>query len=265
MATQVPRVPTSQLFSLEGKTVIATGGTGGLGLEICIALAESGADIVSIHLPQDPGQGALEEGVRKVGRKVTGFACDVGDSNQLRATFDRMWKSSIVPDILLNCAGLNRRGPIEEVTDDQIDLIISVNLKGAYIAAQEFGKRLIELARPGKIINFGSFTSFVAMTNVSVYAATKGGVLQMTKAFSNEWACHGIQVNCICPGYIKTPLAQALLDKYPEMEEYIVNRTPCGRWGHPSDLRGTALFLSSPASDFVTGTSIVVDGGMMFR
>ena len=140
---------------------------------------------------------------------------------------------------------------------------------------------MIELGRPGKIINFGSFTSFVPMTNVSAYAATKGGVLQMTKAFRNEWACHGIQVrfnitpfaikdltsqvNCICPGYSKTPLAQALLDKYPEMEEYIINRTPAGRWGHPSDLRGTALFLSSPASDFVTGTSIVVDGGMMFR
>ena len=121
------------------------------------------------------------------------------------------------------------------------------------------------------------------MTNVSAYAATKGGVVQMTRAFSNEWAQHGIQVgilpalcvfelqadmckvNCICPGYFKTPLAQELLDKYPEMEQYIVNRTPAGRWGKPADLRGAVLFLSSPASDFVTGTSVVVDGGMMFR
>ncbi|OAL29159.1 hypothetical protein AYO20_09312 [Fonsecaea nubica] len=254
MATQIPRVPTSQLFSLEGKTVVATGGTGGLGLEICIALAEAGADIVSIHLPRDPGQTTLEEGVRKLGRKVIGFECDVGDSKQLRETFDRMWKADVVPDILLNCAGLNRRGPIEDMTDDKIDLVgdgrgraspwpgaaHAFNLKGAYVAAQEFGQRLIQLGRPGKIINFGSFTSYVAMTNVSAYAATKGGVLQMTKAFT-------------------------LLDQFPEMEEYIVNRTPAGRWGNPSDLRGTAIFLASPASDFVTGTSIVVDGGMMFR
>ncbi|KAH0837716.1 2-dehydro-3-deoxy-D-gluconate 5-dehydrogenase [Fonsecaea pedrosoi] len=201
MATQTPRVPTSQLFSLEGKTVVATGGTGGLGLEICIALAEAGADIVSIHLPRDPGQTTLEEGVRKLGRKVIGFECDVGDSKQLRETFDRMWKADVVPDILLNCAGLNRRGPIEDMTDDKIDLIFSVNLKGAYVAAQEFGQRLIKLGRPGKIINFGSFTSYVAMTNVSAYAATKGGVLQMTKAFSNEWACHGIQASIVSCSY----------------------------------------------------------------
>jgi 2-deoxy-D-gluconate 3-dehydrogenase len=145
--------------------------------------------------------------------------------------------------------------------------------------------QLIKLGRPGKIINIASFTSFVAMTNVSAYAATKGCVVQMTRAFSNEWAHHGIQVgfsfsiypslesyvltstkvNCICPGYFKTPLAQELLDKYPDMEQYIVNRTPAGRWGSPADLRGAVLFLSSPASDFVTGTSVVVDGGMMFR
>lgn len=144
--------------------------------------------------------------------------------------------------------------------------------------------QLIKLGRPGKIINIASFTSFVAMTNVSAYAATKGGVVQMTRAFSNEWAQHGIQVcsatkngshikwstdpnkvNCICPGYIKTPLAQQLIDQYPEVEDYIVNRTPAGRWGSPADLRGAVLFLSSPASDFVTGTSVVVDGGMMFR
>lgn len=125
--------------------------------------------------------------------------------------------------------------------------------------------KLIKLGRPGKIINIGSFTSFVAMTNVSAYAATKGGVVQMTKAFSNEWAQHGIQVNSICPGYFRTPLAQELINKYPEMEEYIVNRTPAGRWGDPADLRGTVLFLSSAASDFITGQSIVVDGGMMYR
>lgn len=174
-------------------------------------MAESGANIISIHLPGDPLQKKLEEDVRAVGRECKGFECDVGDSAALRATFQSMWSAGVIPDILLNCAGMNRRGAIEEMTDDNIDLvshgrdhrmmtdltrvqIISVNLKGSYVAAQEFGRQLIKLGRPGKIINIASFTSFVAMTNVSVYAATKGGVLQMTKAFSNEWAHHGIQV-----------------------------------------------------------------------
>ncbi|KAK5363084.1 hypothetical protein LTR20_009989 [Exophiala xenobiotica] len=271
MTSSTPaRLPTSQLFSLEGKTVIATGGTGGLGSEMCLAMAESGADIVSIYPPGDAGQSRLEETIRSRtsidgGRKVLGFECDISDSQSLRDTFDKIWRAGVVPDILLNCAGLNRRGPIEEMTDEKIDLIFAVNLRAAYVAAQEFGVHLIKMGRPGKIINIASFTSFVAMTNVSAYAATKGGVLQMTKAFSNEWAVHGIQVNCICPGYIKTPLSEALVQQFPEMEQYIIDRTPAGRWGKPADLRGAVLFLASPASDYVTGTSIVVDGGMMFR
>ena len=232
---------------------------------MCLVMAESGADIVSIHLAGDPLQAELEQAIQSVGRKCTGFECDVSDSAALRATFRAIWDAGIIPDILLNCAGLNRRGPIEEMTDEKIDLVFAVNLKGSYVAAQAFGQQLINLNRPGKIINIASFTSFVAMTNVSAYAATKGGVLQMTKAFSNEWARHGIQVNCIAPGYIRTPLTQKLLDDFPEMEEYIVKRTPAGRWGNPADLRGVVMFLASRASDFVTGTSIVVDGGMMFR
>jgi len=176
---------------------------------MCLAMAESGADIVSIHVPDDPDQEYLVRAITAVGRKVTGYACDVGNSSDLRVTFRSIWEAGFVPDILLNCAGMNRRGAIEEMTDESIDLvsirasltieltpvqIINVNLKGSYVAAQEFGMQLIKLGRPGKIINIGSFTSFVAMTNVSVYSATKGGVVQMTKAFSNEWAQHGIQV-----------------------------------------------------------------------
>ena len=177
---------------------------------MCLAMAESGANIVSIHLPDDPAQSKLEQAITAVGGKVRGFACNVGNSADLRTTFHSIWDAGVVPDVLLNCAGLNRRGAIEEMTDDKIDLvnrlfsltcptlilaqIFSVNLKGSYVAAQEFGMQLIKLGRPGKIINIASFTSFVAMTHVSAYAATKGGVVQMTRAFSNEWAQHGIQV-----------------------------------------------------------------------
>ncbi|KAJ9143065.1 hypothetical protein NKR23_g6770 [Pleurostoma richardsiae] len=149
-----------------------------------------------------------------------------------------------------------------EIGDEDIDAIFAVNLKSGFVASQEFAKKLIELERPGKIINIGSMTSFLGMYNVSAYAASKGGVLQMTKAFSNELAAKGIQVNCICPGYYKTPLTEDIIQD-PEYNDFVLMRTPAMRWGEPKDLRGALIFLASPASDFVTGAPLIVDGGML--
>jgi 2-dehydro-3-deoxy-D-gluconate 5-dehydrogenase len=170
--------------------------------------------------------------------------------------------------------------------------VLNINLKATYIAGQEFGKKLLSLQRPGKIINIASIISYIANYNISPYAASKGAVLQTTKAFSNEWASKGIQVNCICPvstqfpfpyvsvclppcllitthikGYIKTALtAQYSTDpQYKDYNDYIIGRTPAGRWGNPEDLKGAVIFLASSASDFVTGTSIVVDGGILAK
>lgn len=190
----------TELFSLQGKTAITTGGTGGLGLSMAIALAEAGADIVSIQLPDDPRASLLKEGVESLGRKLTVFESDVADSAKLRACFAEIWAAGVVPDILLNCAGINRRAQVENFTDEDIDAVFAINLKASFVAAQEVGKKLLELKRPGKIINIASIISFIANYNIAAYACTKGGVLQMTKAMSNEWAKHGINVNCICPG-----------------------------------------------------------------
>ncbi|KAG4443992.1 hypothetical protein IFR05_000539 [Cadophora sp. M221] len=256
------RLPTTDLFSLKGKTVIATGATGGLGTEMCLSLAEAGANIVALLLPGDKATPALSNLVTETGRSFTSFECDVSNTSAVREVFSKIWSCSIAPDILLNCAGLNRRHPIVDMTDADIDLIFALNLKGVYVASQEFGRRLIALNRPGKIVNIASITSFIANVNVSAYATSKGGVLQMTKAFSNEWASKNIQVNCICPGYFKTPLTQELVNN-PEFDSSVLDRTPAGRWGEPDDLRGAVLFLASQASNYVSGASIVVDGGML--
>ncbi|KAJ5955851.1 gluconate 5-dehydrogenase [Penicillium viridicatum] len=245
---------TNQLFSLQDKTVICTGATGGIGLEMCKSLGEAGADIVSIQLPNDPNAASLSRHLAEIGRNFWAFECDLADTSAIRATFQAIWNAGIKPAVLLNCAGVNRRRPVIETTDEDLDLILSINLKATYVVAQEFGKRLIDLGIPGKIINIGSVTSFRGMYNVSAYASSKGGVTQMTKAFSNEFAPHDIQVNCICPGKLQNDTAY---------NNYILKGTPAGRWGTPEDLRGAAIFLASRASDFVTGSSLIVDGGML--
>ncbi|KAJ5736042.1 uncharacterized protein N7483_001167 [Penicillium malachiteum] len=251
--------PLNDLFSIRDKTAICTGVTGGIGQELCLTLAQAGANIVSIQLVDDPNGPKLRAAVEALGRSFSAFECDICDSKALRETFGKIWRNEIQPDILLNCAGVNRRGKVEDLTDEDIDVVLGTNLKASYVAAQEFGRQLIALERPGKIVNIGSMLCFLGMYNVSAYAASKGGVLQMTKAFSNEWASKGIQVNCICPGYLKTPMTKKIVDD-PEYSSYIMTRTPARRWGEPKDLRGALIFLASPASDFVTGTSIVVDG-----
>lgn len=201
------------LFSIRGKTAICTGATGSLGSELC--LAEAGANIVSIQLENDPLGETLKNKVQDLGRDIHVFLGDVGDSAALREVFQEIWERGIVPDIFLNGVAINRHGTVEELSDDIIDKvcyrlialehtnsnqIIAVNLQGAYVAAQEFGKQLLKLNRPGKIINIASVTCYVGMLHTSAYASTKRGLLQMTKAFSNEMASKNIQVNCICPG-----------------------------------------------------------------
>ncbi|KAJ5152525.1 gluconate 5-dehydrogenase [Penicillium capsulatum] len=255
-------LPTNQLFSLEGKTVICTGATGGIGQSLCKSLAEAGADIISIQIPNDPNAGSLSKCLTELGRKLWTFECNLTEPSSVRSTFRNIWNAGISPSVLLNCAGVNRRRPLTEVTDEDLELILSINLKATYIAAQEYAKRLLELKLPGKMINVGSVTSFRGMYNVSAYASSKGGVVQMTKSFSNELAPHNIQVNCICPGYIRTPLTKQL-ENDPVYNDFILKATPAGRWGTPEDLRGACIFLASDASNFVTGSSLIVDGGMV--
>lgn len=202
----------TDLFSLEGLTAIVTGGTGGLGQAMALALAEGGADIISIEMPSDPNSASLAEAVRLAGRVLTKFECDVGNSKALRSTFEDIWKAGFEADILLNCAGIQRRSPAEEFDDETIDEVFNVNLKATFVACQEFAKRVLPRTTKGegraKIINIGSIISFVGGNNIGAYAATKGGVLQCSKSFSSEWASKGINVNVICPGYYKTEMTR---------------------------------------------------------
>lgn len=208
------------MFSLKGKTAIMTGATGGLGSSMALALAKAGASIVSIELPDDPNSANLVKSISDAGSTLQAFYCDLGSAEQLRACFGQIWDAGIVPDILVNSAGIARRNKCEDATDAELDLVrtilqlllghlrrilmrlqlLDINVKSFYIACQEFGRRLLSLDRPGKIINIASVTAFQANKNTSIYSATKGAVVQMTKAFSNEWSSRGIQVNAICPG-----------------------------------------------------------------
>ncbi|PVH75078.1 NAD(P)-binding protein [Cadophora sp. DSE1049] len=252
----------TNLFSLEGKTAIVTGGTGGLGKAMTIALAQAGAIIVSIQLPKDPNSAALAEAVAGVGSKVTPFECDLASPQDLRRCYASIWEAGFAPDVLLNCAGIIRRDACEDAKDEDIDLLFNINLKAVYISVQEFGRRLLHLKQPGKIINISSVTAFQANINTSAYATTKGGIVQMTKAFSNEWASKGIQVNSIAPGFMRTPMTDGYAAN-PKYTEYLMTRVPIARWGQPEDLKGAVIFLASSASSFVTGTTLIVDGGFV--
>jgi 2-dehydro-3-deoxy-D-gluconate 5-dehydrogenase len=197
----------SSLFSLEGLTAIVTGSTGGLGSAMTLALAEGGASIISIELPDDPASSTLASSISNTGRKLTKYTCDVSSSTALRETFAKIFADGHQADILLNCAGIQRRSAAEDFTDATIDEVLDVNLKATFVACQEFAKYALPRGR-GKIINVGSIISFIGGNNISAYAASKGGVLQITKAFSSEWAGRGLNVNVICPGYFKTDMTK---------------------------------------------------------
>lgn len=199
-AAPIPAVDVPKLFSLAGKTAIVTGGTGGLGTAMTIALASGGADIISIELPNDPGRQAMVDAVSKTGRHLKQYECNVRDPKALRATYQQIWADGVKGDILLNCAGIQRRAEAEDFTDEDIEAVLDINIKATMVSCQEFAKPLLKEGRSGKIINVASIIAFIGGKNITPYAASKGGVLQVTKAFSNEWAGRGINVNCICPG-----------------------------------------------------------------
>ncbi|KAM3424214.1 hypothetical protein BST61_g11245 [Cercospora zeina] len=264
-APSAPIVNPAELFSLAGKTAIVTGGTGGLGTAMTMALASGGADIISIEMTDDPGSGNLRKSVQAAGRNIKQYYCDIKYPKQLRACYDKIWADGNKADILLNCAGVIRRAEAVDFTDEQIEDVLDINLKATLVSCQEFAKPLLKEERPGKIINIASIISFIGGKNITPYAASKGGVMQLSKAFSNEWAEKGINVNSIHPGYFATAMTEQYQTdpKYKSFNDYVMMRVPMKRWGNPIDLCGAVIFLASAASDFVTGTGILVDGGLM--
>nr|WP_280520653.1 SDR family oxidoreductase [Phaeobacter sp. J2-8] len=249
-------------FDLSGKTAVVTGAKRGIGRGMAEALAQAGADIVGVSATLAPGS-EVEQAVTALGRKFTAYQCDFSDRAAVIAFAAQLEADGIAPDILVNNAGTIKRKPAAEHPDDWWDKVIEVNLSAQFVLSREIGRGMVERGR-GKIIFTASLLTFQGGITVPGYAASKGGIGQLTKALANEWAGKGVNVNAIAPGYIATDNTQALQDD-PDRSKSILERIPAGRWGTPQDFAGPAVFLASPASDYVNGEILVVDGGWMGR
>jgi 2-deoxy-D-gluconate 3-dehydrogenase len=249
-------------FSLSGKVALVTGCRRGIGLAIAVGLAEAGADIIGVSASLQPGA-EVEQRVRALGRQFTGYACDLAD----RAAIDRLLadlqQNHGVIDILVNNAGIIRRAPAAEHSDEDWDRVLQINLTAAFVLSRQIGRQMVARGR-GKIIFIASILSFQGGITVPGYAASKGGIAQLTMALANEWAGRGVNVNAIAPGYVRTDNTQALRDDAMRSQQ-ILARIPAGRWGEPDDLKGPAVFLASDASDYMHGAVLLVDGGWMGR
>jgi len=250
-------------FKLDGKIALVTGCRRGIGQAMAVALAEAGADIIGVSRSLELHGSEVEKQVTALGRKFTAFAVDFADRQAVRAFAGKIAVEFPTVDILVNNAGTIRRKPAAEHPDDYWDEVIETNLSAQFVLSREIGKRLVERGS-GKIIFTASVLTFQGGLTVPGYAASKGAIGQLTKALANEWAARGVQVNAIAPGYIATGNTAALRDD-PVRNPAILSRIPAGRWGLPGDLKGAVVFLASPASDYVNGSIVVVDGGWLAR
>ena len=246
------------LFSLEGKTAIVTGASRGLGRAAAEALAAAGSNVVLVGRDE----AALREATGLIGPEKSYAAVgDVKDSEKMLEIISSATARFGKIDILINNAGIIRRSPAIDYSAHDWYEVIDTNLNAVFSWSQAVGKLMVEQGS-GKIVNIASLLSFQGGLNVAAYAAAKGGVAQLTKALSNEWAKYGVNVNAIAPGYFETN-ATAALRADTRRKEQILSRIPAGRWGEPSDLAGAIIFLSSPASDYVNGHVLAVDGGWL--
>ncbi|KXN92132.1 2-dehydro-3-deoxy-D-gluconate 5-dehydrogenase [Leucoagaricus sp. SymC.cos] len=261
-----PDLPAPSLFDLGDSNALVTGATRGIGAACALALAEAGAKVCLVQRPPGPDGAENKDTYNTIiaaGGSATIIHCDLEDLDQVRTLFSRALEAmggSI--HVLVNCAGIQRRHPSTEFPesdwDDASTFVININLKVCWILAQAAGQHMVPLRR-GKIINMCSLLTFQGGFTVPAYAAAKGALGQVTKALSNEWSQHNVQVNGICPGYIATDMNEKLL-KDPVRLRQILERIPAGRWGQPKDFAGPVVFLASRASQYVCGEILVVDG-----
>jgi len=250
-------------FRLNGRTALVTGCKRGIGKAMAEALAEAGADIVGVSASLEPQGSEVEQSVQALGRKFSAYQCDFAKRTSLYEFIGKVKARHPRIDILVNNAGTILRKPAAEHPDEYWDQVMEINLNSQFILSREIGKDMVARGS-GKIIFTASLLAFQGGLNVPGYAASKGGIGQLTMALSNEWAARGVQVNAIAPGYISTDNTAALGADAQRSDE-ILKRIPSGRWGKPDDLKGAALFLSCPASDYVTGIVLPVDGGWLAR
>ena len=250
-------------FSLAGKTALVTGCKRGIGKSIAVALAEAGADIIGVSASLELTGSKVQQEVEATGRSFKAYQADFNDRKAMYTFIDKVKGECAPVDILFCNAGTIMRKPAAEHPDEYWDEVINVNLNAQFILSREFGKDMIQRGN-GKIVFTASLLSFQGGITVPGYAASKGAIARLTMALSNEWAAKGVQVNAIAPGYISTDNTEALRND-PERAKSILSRIPAGRWGEGEDMKGAAVYLASPASDYVTGTIITVDGGWMGR
>lgn len=230
---------------------------------MAVALAEAGADIIGVSRSLEAAGSGVEKQILALGRKFTAYAVDFANRQAIHAFAKQVSTDFPVIDILVNNAGTIRRKPAAEHPDDWWDEVIETNLTAQFILSREIGKRMVERGS-GKIIFTASLLAFQGGITVPGYSASKGAIGQLTKALANEWAPKGVQVNAIAPGYVATDNTSALRAD-PVRNPAILARIPAGRWGVPDDFKGAAVFLASPASDYVNGSILVVDGGWLAR
>jgi len=251
------------LFDISGKVAIVTGGNGGIGLGMARGLAAGGAAILLVGRNETKGRAAVAE-LADRGVRAAFATADLTDPGECRKMIERAVNDFGRLDILVNNAGTNIRKRPEQYTLEEWHTLIDTNLTSAFLCSQAAFPAM-KAAGAGKMINIGSMMSIFGASHVAVYGATKGGIVQLTRSLAAAWAGDRIQVNAVLPGWIDTELTQGARREIQGLNERVLARTPSGRWGVPDDLAGVALFLAAPASDFITGTAIPVDGGFSIQ
>ncbi|TEA12186.1 2-dehydro-3-deoxy-D-gluconate 5-dehydrogenase [Colletotrichum sidae] len=265
-----------KLFSLQGRTAVVTGGTRGIGQAMALSLAEAGSDIILIQ--RDESNTDTKKQIEALGRKATIYTADLSNQEQVEGLTPRILQDGHDVSILVTCAGIQRRHPAHQFPMGDWDEVLQVNLRTVWTLCRDVGAYMLTRApnpatatatatatvHRGSIINVASLVSFQGGITVPAYAAAKGGIAQLTKALSNEWAGRGVNVNAVAPGYVATDMNEALVNDAGRAAG-ILARIPAGRWGAPDDFKGATVFLAGAGSLYVSGELLTVDGGWMGR
>jgi NAD(P)-dependent dehydrogenase (short-subunit alcohol dehydrogenase family) len=248
-----------EVFQLDGRVALITGGNRGLGFVMARALAEAGADVIVTSRQKEKAEASATALAQATGRRALGLTVDVTDAARVEDMVQTAVKEFGHIDILINNAGINIRKPIEEFDEESWDRVQNTNLKAPFLCARAVARYMKE-QRYGRVINVASMLGLTGLAERSAYCSSKGGIIQLTKVLALEWAPYNVTVNAICPGPFATELNTPVLNN-PQANKFFVDHIPLKRWGNPEELGGAAIFLASDASSFMTGAALVVDGG----